>query len=340
MQKFIFVFSIGFFLVSCDQSTSSGQESQNISEPDSYEKPIFADEELGICGRLDFIGVSWPASMDFADRKAMALSLNVTGSYEGNDGWSNITNNFDGQGMSLGLLQQNLGQGSLQPLLSRMKDSQIQVLWDLFLPPTYGQLESMINTWKLATSGSSFVGEDLFPEQENLSPIDKDTELKIKLTPANQASVDWAVATLFQADKKTFKPEWKNAFVQLSITSPYRSLQIERAFSIYKTAVNYFTYFKFREIRSMLLMYDYVTQNGGFNSTHKANFDSWMKANPLASESEKAAKLLEIRLVSVRPQYVDDVRRRKSTIMNGTGLVHGANRNLSKEYCFNLLEQM
>jgi hypothetical protein len=104
--------------------------------------------------------------------------------------------------------------------------------------------------------------------------------------------------------------------------------------------VNYFNYFKFREIRSMLLMYDYVTQNGGFNSTHKANFDSWMKANPLASESEKAAKLLEIRLVSVRPQYVDDVRRRKSTIMNGTGLVHGANRNLSKEYCFNLLEQM
>jgi hypothetical protein len=148
------------------------------------------------------------------------------------------------------------------------------------------------------------------------------------------------VANLFLADKKTFKPEWRKAFVTLAMTKQYRSLQIERAFAVYKTATSYFNYFKFKEIRSMLLMYDYVTQNGGFNSTHKAKFDSWYTANPLASESQKAAKLLEIRLVSVRPQYVDDVRRRKSTIMNGTGVVHSTKRNMPKEFCFDLYEQM
>jgi hypothetical protein len=333
------IFSMIF--LGCDQSSDRSGQQEIAPVPEEFsEKPIFVDNELGICGKLDFTGIIWPSSMDFADRKAMALSLNVTGSYEGKDGWANITNNFDGQGLSLGLLQQNFGQGSLQPLLVKMQKNHIQVLLDIFLDPTYGQLNTMLAAWKKATGSSNFLGEEIFPDQESLSHLDIEPELGLMLTPANQASVNWAVANLFLADKKTFKPEWRKAFVTLAMTKQYRSLQIERAFAVYKTATSYFNYFKFKEIRSMLLMYDYVTQNGGFNSTHKAKFDSWYTANPLASESQKAAKLLEIRLVSVRPQYVDDVRRRKSTIMNGTGVVHSTKRNMPKEFCFDLYEQM
>ena len=79
------------------------------------------DGSLNICGRLSFQGISWPQTLPAKDRKSLATSLNLTGSYEGGQGWINITNNFDGMGMSLGLLQQNFGSGSLQPLLLKFR---------------------------------------------------------------------------------------------------------------------------------------------------------------------------------------------------------------------------
>jgi hypothetical protein len=45
-------------------------------------------------------------------------ALSVTGSFENpGDPFSGITGDFDGQGLSLGVLQWNIGQGSLQPLV-------------------------------------------------------------------------------------------------------------------------------------------------------------------------------------------------------------------------------
>jgi len=40
-----------------------------------------------------------------------------TGFFEGDDGYSNISGNFDGQGISFGILQYNFGQETLQPIL-------------------------------------------------------------------------------------------------------------------------------------------------------------------------------------------------------------------------------
>lgn len=41
----------------------------------------------------------------------------ITGAFEGSGGFSNMTGSFDGMGISLGILQWNFGQGTLQPLL-------------------------------------------------------------------------------------------------------------------------------------------------------------------------------------------------------------------------------
>ena len=48
----------------------------------------------------------------------------------------------------------------------------------------------------------------------------------------------------------------------------------------------------------------------------------------------KLEKLLALRLRHVKPQYVEDVRSRKQTIIDGTGLVHEVMRFLEKEYCY------
>lgn len=39
-------------------------------------------------------------------------------------------------------------------------------------------------------------------------------------------------------------------------------------------------------------------------------------------------------IATARTQYRQDVRSRKTTIMNGTGTVHGGFRDLPREYCY------
>jgi hypothetical protein len=46
----------------------------------------------------------------------LQLALEITAGFEGG-GFDNVAGNFDGQGISAGILQWNLGQGTLQPLL-------------------------------------------------------------------------------------------------------------------------------------------------------------------------------------------------------------------------------
>lgn len=51
----------------------------------------------------------------------------ITGSFEGSGGFANLTGNFDGEGISFGILQWNLGQGTLQPLLKEMQKNGPQI---------------------------------------------------------------------------------------------------------------------------------------------------------------------------------------------------------------------
>ena len=96
-----------------DEDESSEDEGSTADEDPVGEKP------LEICSQLNFENVSWSPNLSFAERNALALALNISGSFEGSAGWSNLANNFDGQGMSFGLLNQTLGTGSLQPLMTR-----------------------------------------------------------------------------------------------------------------------------------------------------------------------------------------------------------------------------
>lgn len=51
----------------------------------------------------------------------LKLALEITGSFEG-AGWGGVARNFDGQGLSFGILQWNYGQGTLQKLLLRYQE--------------------------------------------------------------------------------------------------------------------------------------------------------------------------------------------------------------------------
>ncbi len=319
------------------EGSSGGPGSQPPVTP-----PVTPDLGLGICSQLDFSGVSWPGEFERAEKKAMALALNVTGSFEGAGGWENLAGNFDGQGLSLGLNQQNLGQGTLQPILKTMIEENAPLAQMLFSPANLRSMTAMINKWSQSTmieSLASHQAVELFPDKTALTKLDDGFEQAFSVAATrNSESVSWAVDNLFQRDGKTFKTDWQQSLRSFAVTAPFRSLQIQEATAMFERAIGYFVALNLNELRSLLLMYDFVVQNGGFNSDHLAQLRSFDRANPMVTEQDRMLKLLAIRLVSVRPQFRADVDSRKRTIINSVGRVHGRTRDLQKEYCFRSAE--
>lgn len=299
--------------------------------------------KLAVCSKLSFQNVSWPKSMDEFDKNAYALAMNITGSFEGSSGWNNIANNFDGQGVSLGLFNQNLGQGSLQPLLIRMREQHLTKMKSVLNTSQYSSLNGMLNKWQ---SSTGFTAKATIEPTENVwdsdfSSLDMPEVIEAEegtsfslmskaLGSTNQLSVNWATSQLYNGTR--FIPEWKSSLQNLAKTPEYISQQLRAAEAIHKKASGYMS-LGFRELRSYLFFFDIVVQNGGLSSSVQTKFKTWLKQNPQATETQRLTTLLNYRLTSVISQYVSDVRSRKMSIINGKGTVHGSARNYPKEFC-------
>ena len=322
------------------------ESSSNLPQPatDLESRPPVPRLDLDICGPLDFSRGEFPSQFSITQARALALGLSITGSFEGHESWNTIANNFDDQGMSLGLLQQNFGQGSLQPLLITMNKKDPIAFASFFSPDNLVSLTQMLAQYQtnaLSILDSSSI--PLFPLQKALSPLDNDfvdanmSALAVQ-NSSSLKSVTWALNNIYSDRGVTFKIDWKNSFQNLADSTPYRSLQLEAAAHIFERAQNYAKVFSFHELRLVLLMFDFVVQNGGFNTSHLAAYKRYQQSNPQATATDRAFKLLEIRLASVRSEYQEDVRRRKTTIIMSTGTVHQASRHLPSEYCYDPLE--
>lgn len=274
---------------------------------------------------LDFSGVTWSDSLTVDDRKAIGIALNITGSYEGNTGWGNISDNFDGQGLSLGLLNQNLGQGSLQPLLIRMRDRHPEALKSLFSATHLKSLLGMLSQWEKGSKG--------LPEPRTLSILDEPRDAEA--LSINSDSVQWAKDNLY--DGSSFDPAWKKELTALAEHPDYVSYQIATAEGYHQKALGYQARIGIKEFRAYLMLFDIVVQNGSLYEDDLTDYEAWVKANPKATSTAKLKKLVELRVRHVREQYKNDVRNRKNTIIDGTGTVHGEKRNLPKEYSYDPL---
>lgn len=339
-----------------DQADDALGDNPNLPIGLQYSKPAQ-------CTKIDFNNLRWPEQLSQKQLDLFATALNISGSFEGNKSWSNLTNNFDGMGLSMGLLNQTLGTGSLQPLLIEMRNKHYDEMKSYFGSTRFTSLTSMLRSWEGSSSLKMFASEaldDKLTEQDfssiydfeifaeegvRLSDLDMslDEEQQMGVEGLQQKqfisqaskesnSVTWAVQNLYNGS--SFKTEWKTELTRLCDSKNYRSIQLAAAQKLHSRALFFFNRFKLTEVRAYLLMYDFIVQNGGFYQANIDAYDSYLKSNPRASESQKLSKILELRLVQVRDKYREDVRARKSSIINGTGLVHGSNRSLAKEFCY------
>ncbi len=336
-----------------EEVPASGDTPQNSETgelpPDQVDQPSPPTDDgswpgLKVCTNLDFSGISWSTQVPPDERDQFAVSLDLSGGFEGPNGWSNLSNNFDGQGVSMGLLNQNLGQGSLQPIWLDMRSLARERMRSVFGDSKFNSASAMLDKWSAKTSTSSLINisdygfsslddPELVAQELDVDPLDLQ-ETEIALLAHNQESVNWAVANLYSGSK--FKSDWSKGLKDVSITPEYRSLQVNRAEKIHKSALSLMKTYGMWQFRSYLFFFDIMVQNGGISSTLKAKYFDWLKTHSSASETARLTQLLAIRLTVVRKQYVEDVRSRKMLTITGTGTVHGAKYNLEKDYCIDL----
>ena len=338
------VIALTFLLFGCgsEQANLANEEGQNL--PSIGEEPTEREPAKvpPICSALDFEDVSWPSDYSGADEMAFALAMNITGSFEGHSGWTNLSNNFDGQGVSMGILNQNLGQGTLQPLFINLRDNNLSVLQNAMTSSMLNSLLGMLEDWERSTGVSQLSTAPVATtEQRELVLID-DPNIDKKYafagiqTRNNSASVSWAVRNLYtDSGGRNFKSSWKNALKEIAGHPAYVSQQIEAAQYIHDRAMGYKDRLGWGQLRAYLYLFDIVVQNGSLKDKHFDQFDKWLAQQSVrATEEEQMLKMLEIRVKDVIPKWQNDVRSRKKTVILGSGYVHGENRNLPVEYCY------
>jgi hypothetical protein len=313
------------FLLACGQSVqlsstpiinsgggSNGNQSQNTP--------------LQICSQLDFTQVTWPTSMTAADRNALALALNISGSYEGETGWANLTNNFDGQGVSMGLLNQNLGQGSLQPMLINMRDNFLKKMQSIFSSADLTNLLGMLARWEADQPQVKVL------PRINILDFKPLGDAAVAVSPET-TSVQWAVANLYIGN--SFDPVWAKELNALAESSQYISIQVQAAMNMHNVSISEISKIGVHELRTYLMFFDIEVQDGNVYAADFADYATWVALNAHSSDTERLVELLNLRLRHVNPSFVPDVQSRKMAIINGSGVVHGTNRNLQSQYCYN-----
>lgn len=307
--------------------------------------PVIISPVLNICSKLDFTQVLWPEELSLNEKNYLALGLNITGSFEGHKNWANLSNNFDGMGFSLGIMQQNLGMGSLQPLLIEAMDKvsrgQIEMNSEKFQ-----MMSHMLKQWQrdMALSTQQSDVSELFSENyQYISELDDPQSLQTFAidysvnkgsTVINKKSVSWALKDVYIDGGKTFSVDWAKTLNSLALDDEYVAIQIKASYKLYLKALRYFQSFKLTEVRSILTMFDFVVQNGGFKKKVLSDYAAYLKQYPKLTETQKLNKILELRLKDVLPQWQNDVLARKKALINSNGIVHGVKRILNQEYCY------
>jgi hypothetical protein len=264
------------------------------TEPALLEVAALATEsvEIGIFGNTSF-----PYLDD---------AIKITGQFEG-QGYGQVTGDFDKMGMSVGILQWNFGQGSLQRILLQTYRKR------------YG---------KIAKLG-------IFPDGMLVDAL-------AEMTP--ERGLSFVRKRMLNGTK--VRPEWKSAWQEFLTTPQVMNLQREGCIAIATKAQVTMLAWGMNSRRAFCFFFDVVVQNGSmksvkktsptvleihaiFEKADKKNRSAWVE--PLRTATSEQLILVKAaydRAKLSNPTYFQDVYSRKGTIALGRGFVHGRHWDL------------
>ena len=247
-----------------------------------------------------------PAPSILADdlrRRCLAL----TGAFETGSGapecFCGLSGDFDGQGLSFGVLQWNFGQRTLQPLLKEMM-AQHRELAETIFGDHYDAL-----------------AEALDASDEELMSFARSVQHPVKHT--------------------VYEP-WRGYAKALGRTPEFQAIQAKHASGVFTRAVQMARDYGVWSERAVALMFDIVTQNGSIRTVTRAQILADAKTLPGSlTRDEREVRTLEAvanrRAEAANPRWVDDVRHRKLCIARGQGVVHGIRYDLEEQFGIRLV---
>ena len=233
-------------------------------------------------------------------------NLALTGAFETEapvpECFAGLAGDFDGQGMSFGALQWNLGQGTLQPLLNSMDRAHPEVVDNIFGPHA-GELRAMLSS-------------------------------------SHEDQLSWA-RSIQDGRRFIIAEPWRGLFKTLGRREEFQDIEVDAARQIYQDAVTWCRTYGVKTERAVALMFDIRVQNGSIASTTRAQIERDFAALDPGVDAD-ALEVARLRVIANRraeaanPRWVEDVRARKLTIANGAGKIHGANYDLESQYGISL----
>lgn len=214
--------------------------------------------------------------------------LQVTAAFEGH-GFGLAKGNFDGAGITWGVIGFTLSNGEIQAILTAAEQQAPGTLSRIMGP--------LAARWQAITA-----------------------------KPLRQ-QIDWANAMSSGPTKEGLPVEWLQAFARLGDESVIKRIQMQRAYDRYfAPCASAAAQLGLQSELGVLLAFDVHVQNGGFKADAMARAAALPADTP---EPLRREKLAEWAVQSARPKYRTDVLSRKKTIALGQGVVHGAPYTLS-----------
>lgn len=286
----------GIFGGGCEAAVKRFQKSRGLS----------ADGIVGAKSWSALLGEETPPDPAITGESLNYRCLALTGSFETGrpvpDCFAGITGDFDGQGLSFGALQWNLGQGSLQPLFKEMAQEHPALLEELC--------------------------QDYYPELQAVFTSGKDEQLA------------W-VRSIQDQRRYVLAEPWRGLLKSLGRIKEFQDIQVRHADRLFAQAQELCQQYGLWSQRATALMFDIKVQNGSISSLVKSQIfsDFARLGTVLEGEALEAARLEIIanrRAQASNPRWIEDVRKRKLTIARGEGTVHGHYVHLADQFGIHL----
>jgi hypothetical protein len=226
----------------------------------------------------------------------------LTGAFEGG-GYAALAGNFDGAGISFGVIQYNLYSKTLQPVIRDMYAAG---------PQTFRRCMTHVVQGKA---------------------IDLTDELLRVCAMAPAAAVQWAQAR--QDTGGRFLPHydhWVRAFKALATVDGFNVVQRKHASRYMERAQGYVKSYGFKSERALALMFDISVQCGSITLGSWTRYQAATVGRVLTEQKKLEALARAVQFQDSRAWVQRDILSRKLTIATGVGIVHGRSYNLHRDF--------
>lgn len=219
-----------------------------------------------------------------------------TGFMEGDDDYSQITGNFDKQGISFGIIQYNFGQETLAPLLDEYIEDYEDDFYDIFGKSKGDKLKKVVRNYS------------------------KDKQIA------------WGDSITSSSNKHLVVSKWRKLFKELGEQRECINLQKKHAKKYFERALKLLKALKLESEQSLAFCFDHAVQSWSFRDPD--DYSEFMSAYTIVKKLDKARYIYlhsegEVMPEKIALQFLDDyippgdARSRRIAIRKGNGKVHG-----------------